>query len=53
MIELLIPHGFHTLEYSWLKVIICICTLTNYSVAKEYQQRRKQRKEMEEDERLA
>jgi hypothetical protein len=34
MIELLLPCGFDTLEYSWLKVIIGICTLADYSVAK-------------------
>jgi hypothetical protein len=38
MIELLLPYGFNTLEYSWVKAAIGICTLTNYSVAKKRQQ---------------
>jgi hypothetical protein len=38
MIELLLPYGFDTLEYSWVKVRIGICTLADYSVAKKYQQ---------------
>jgi hypothetical protein len=38
MIELLLPCGFDTLKYSWVKAIIGICTLANYSVAKKHQQ---------------
>jgi hypothetical protein len=38
MIELLRPCGFDTLEYSWVKAIIGICTLVDYSVAKKRQQ---------------
>jgi hypothetical protein len=38
MIELLLPCGFDTLEYSWVKAIIGICTLADYSVAKKCQQ---------------
>jgi hypothetical protein len=38
MIELLLPCGFDTQEYSWMKAIIGICTLADYSVAKKYQQ---------------
>jgi hypothetical protein len=38
MIELLLPCGFDTLEYSWVKAIISICMLVNYSVAKKCQQ---------------
>jgi hypothetical protein len=38
MIELLLPCGFDTLEYSWVKGTISICTLADYSVAKKYQQ---------------
>jgi hypothetical protein len=34
MIELLLPYGFDTLEYSWMKATISICTLVDYSVAK-------------------
>jgi hypothetical protein len=37
MIELLLPCGFDTLEYSWVKATIDICTLTDYSVAKKRQ----------------
>jgi hypothetical protein len=37
MIELLLPYGFDTLEYSWVKATIRICTLADYSVAKKYQ----------------
>jgi hypothetical protein len=38
MIELLLPYGFDTLEYSWVKATISICTLADYSVAKKHQQ---------------
>jgi hypothetical protein len=38
MIELLLPCGFDTLEYSWVKATIGICTLADYSVAKKCQQ---------------
>jgi hypothetical protein len=38
MIELLLPCGFDTLEYSWVKATISICTLVDYSVAKKRQQ---------------
>jgi hypothetical protein len=38
MIELLLPCGFDTLEYSWVKGTIGICTLADYSVAKKHQQ---------------
>jgi hypothetical protein len=38
MIELLLPYGFDTLEYSWVKAIIGICMLADYSVAKKHQQ---------------
>jgi hypothetical protein len=38
MIELLVPYGFNTLEYSWVKATIGICTLADYSVAKKQQQ---------------
>jgi hypothetical protein len=38
MIELLLPCGFDTLEYSWVNTIIDICTLVNYFVAKKHQQ---------------
>jgi hypothetical protein len=38
MIELLLPYGFDTLEYSWVKITIGICTLVDYSVAKKRQQ---------------
>jgi hypothetical protein len=37
MIELLLPYGFDTLECSWVKATISICTLANYSVAKKHQ----------------
>jgi hypothetical protein len=37
MIELLLPCGFDTLEYSWVKATFGICTLTDYSVAKKCQ----------------
>jgi hypothetical protein len=39
MIELLLPCGFNTLEYSWVKATISICMLANYSMAKKCQQR--------------
>jgi hypothetical protein len=39
MIELPLPYGFDTLEYSWVKATIGICMLTYYSVAKKCQQR--------------
>jgi hypothetical protein len=38
MMELLLPYGFDTLEYSWVKTTIGICTLTDFSVAKKHQQ---------------
>jgi hypothetical protein len=38
MIELLLPYGFNTLEYSWVKATISIYTLADYSVAKKCQQ---------------
>jgi hypothetical protein len=38
MIELQFPYGFDTLEYSWVKATIGICTLADYFVAKEHQQ---------------
>jgi hypothetical protein len=38
MIELLISCGFDTLKYSRVKAKISICTLVDYSVAKECQQ---------------
>jgi hypothetical protein len=38
MIELLLPCGFNTLEYSWVKAAIGICTHADYSVAKKHQQ---------------
>jgi hypothetical protein len=37
MIELLLPYGFDTLEYSWVKATIGICTLVDYSMAKKHQ----------------
>jgi hypothetical protein len=40
MIELLLPCGFDTLEYSWVKATIGICTLADYSMAKKHQQER-------------
>jgi hypothetical protein len=39
MIKLRLPCGFNTLEYSWVKVTIGICTLADYSVAKKLQHR--------------
>jgi hypothetical protein len=38
MIELLLPFGSDTLEYSWVKDTIDICTLLDYSMAKKCQQ---------------
>jgi hypothetical protein len=38
MIELLLPCGFDTWEYSWVKDAIGICTLADYSVAKKCRQ---------------
>jgi hypothetical protein len=38
MIELLLPCGFNTLKYSWVKATVGICMLANYSVAKKCQQ---------------
>jgi hypothetical protein len=38
MIELLLPCGFDTLEYSWVKATIGIYMLADYSVAKKCQQ---------------
>jgi hypothetical protein len=36
MIELLLSCEFDTLEYSWVKAIIGICTLADYFVAKKH-----------------
>jgi hypothetical protein len=41
IIELLLPYGFDTLEYSWVKATIGICMLADYSIAKKCQQRGK------------
>jgi hypothetical protein len=38
MIELLVPYGFDTLKYSWVKATIGICILVDCSVAKKHQQ---------------
>jgi hypothetical protein len=38
MIELLLPYRFDTLEYSYVKAIIGICMLADYSMAKKHQQ---------------
>jgi hypothetical protein len=38
IVELLLSSRFDTLEYSWVKATIDICTLEDYSVAKECQQ---------------
>jgi hypothetical protein len=38
MIELLLPCGFNTLEYSWVKATIGICMPADYSIAKKCQQ---------------
>jgi hypothetical protein len=35
MVELLLPYGFDTLEYSGVKATIGIYTLADYPVAKE------------------
>jgi hypothetical protein len=37
MLELLLPSGFDTQEYSWVKATIGINTLVDYSVAKKHQ----------------
>jgi hypothetical protein len=37
MIELLLPYGFDTYEYSWVKETIGICTLAYYSVSRKCQ----------------
>jgi hypothetical protein len=33
MIELLLPFGFDTLQYSWVKATIGICMLVDYSMS--------------------
>jgi hypothetical protein len=38
MIELLLPYGFDTLEYSWVNATIGLCMLADYSVATKCQQ---------------
>jgi hypothetical protein len=38
MIELLLPYGFDTLEYSWVKATIGIHMLEDFSVARKCQQ---------------
>jgi hypothetical protein len=38
MTKLLLPYGFDTLEYSWVKAKIDIYMLADYSVAKKHQQ---------------
>jgi hypothetical protein len=38
MVELLLPCGFDTLEYSWVKATIDIYMVADYSMAKEHQQ---------------
>jgi hypothetical protein len=38
MIELLLPYGFDTIEYSWVKATIGIYTLAGYSMDKKCQQ---------------
>jgi hypothetical protein len=38
MIHLLLPYGFDTLEYSWVKSTIGIYTLVDYSVTKKCKQ---------------
>jgi hypothetical protein len=38
MIELLLPYGFDTLDYSWVKATIGIYTLADYFVARKHQQ---------------
>jgi hypothetical protein len=37
MIELLLPCGFDTLEYSWVKATIDLYTLADYSMVKKHQ----------------
>jgi hypothetical protein len=37
MIELLLPCGFDTLEYSWVKATIGIYTLVDYAMPKKHQ----------------
>jgi hypothetical protein len=37
---LVLPCGFDTLKYSWVKATVGICTLTDYSVARKRQHRR-------------
>jgi hypothetical protein len=37
MIKLLLPCGFDTLEYSWVKATFGTCTLADFSLAKKYQ----------------
>jgi hypothetical protein len=39
MIELLLLYGFDTLEHSWVKAIIGIYMLADYSMAKKHQHR--------------
>jgi hypothetical protein len=34
IIDLLLPYGVDTLEYSWVKATIGICMLADYSMAK-------------------
>jgi hypothetical protein len=38
MIVLVLPCGFDTLEYSWVKATIGICMLADYPVSKKCQQ---------------
>jgi hypothetical protein len=38
LIESLLPCGFDTLEYSWVKATIGICMLVDYSMAEKRQQ---------------
>jgi hypothetical protein len=38
MIDLLLPYGLDTLEYTWVKATIGICMLADYSMAKKHQQ---------------
>jgi hypothetical protein len=38
MIEFLLPCGFDTLEYTWVKATIGIYTLADYSMATKHQQ---------------
>jgi hypothetical protein len=37
MIEFLLPCGFDSPEYSWVKATIGICMLVDYSMAKKHQ----------------